>query len=43
MFPPVSHTTDLVAALFDEPRRATVRAEAAAGRPRRTIRRLLGR
>ncbi|HEV7757274.1 MAG TPA: hypothetical protein VGO94_15575 [Mycobacteriales bacterium] len=45
MYPPVSHTTDLVAALFyDEPCRAEARAKAVPERRRRTLReRLLGR
>jgi hypothetical protein len=45
MFPPVSHTTDLVAASFDdEPCRAAARAHAVPVRRRRTLReRLLGR
>jgi hypothetical protein len=45
MFPPVSHTTDLVAAMFDdEPCRAAARAKPAPVRPRRTLRdRLRGR
>jgi hypothetical protein len=45
MFPPVSHTTDLVAAMFDqEPCRAAALADAARERPRRTLcQRLRGR
>jgi hypothetical protein len=39
MYPPVSHTTSLVASLFDEqPCRTAARAEPVADRPRRTLR-----
>jgi hypothetical protein len=39
MYPPVSHTTDLVAALFDEqPCREAARAKADPVRRRRTLR-----
>jgi hypothetical protein len=44
MYPPVSHTTDLVAALFDEePCRAAARAEPEPAPRRRTIRQRLRR
>jgi hypothetical protein len=45
MYPPVSHTTDLVAAQFDEqPCRAAARAKAVPERRRRPLRdRLRGR
>jgi hypothetical protein len=45
MFPPVSHTTDLVAAMFDDEPfgAAAARAEAAPERPRRTLRQRLRR
>ncbi|HEV7825737.1 MAG TPA: hypothetical protein VGP02_12610 [Mycobacteriales bacterium] len=39
MFPPLSHTTTLVASQFDEqPCRTAARAEPVAGRPRRRLR-----
>jgi hypothetical protein len=44
MYPPVSHTTDLVAAMFEnEPCRTAARAAAEVHRPRRTLRERLRR